>query len=244
MNYIPEWITTEPIAHRGLHSGDGKIPENSLKAFKEAIEKGFPIELDIHLLKDNEVVVFHDDTLDRMCGENISINELSSNELRKYKLLDSEEKIPLLKDVFELVNGQVPILIEIKSSDQNKKIHIPLLSLINQYKGKIAIQSFNPFLLKWFVLNAPEIVRGQLSGSFKDEKMNFILKFILRGYVLNFLSKPNFVAHEIDDLEKNSKIRGFRKKNIPVLGWTVRDKKESKEVSFYCDNIIFENFIP
>ncbi len=244
MSKLPKWIIERPISHRGLHSGDAKVPENSLKAFEESIKKEFPIELDVHLLKDNQIVVFHDDTLERMCGKNIQINELTSEQLNSFYLLKSNERIPLLKEVFDLVMGRVPILIEIKSSKRNKKIHEPLLELLNQYEGEIAIQSFNPFLLKWFVFNSPEIIRGQLSSSFKSEKMNFLLKYLLRGYLFNVYSKPNFLAHEIEDLSENKKLKRLRKKGIPVLGWTVKDKKISDAISSYCDNIIFENYLP
>jgi len=244
MNAILDWILNKPIAHRGLHSGDDRIPENSLSAFKEAVRKGFPIELDIHLLKDKQVVVFHDDDLKRVCGASININELTSTEIQAYQLFTSNEKIPLLKEVLELVNGQVPLLIEIKGSKLNQVIHEPLISLLNAYEGEIAIQSFDPSLLKWFVSNAPHIFRGQLSGSYEDEDIEPSLKDSYRNYMFNHLSKPDFIAHEAADLARNAKVQEFKKQGVPVLAWTIRSKSQIKVVSSYCDNIIFEDFLP
>ena len=244
MNINPYWFLKKPIAHRGLHSKNEMVPENSIKSFQKAIEKGFPIELDIHLLNDNQIAVFHDESLKRMCGTDIRINDLDSKKLKQYFLQNTSEKIPLLKEVFELVKGSVPILIEIKSSKKNKGIHEPLIKLINNYTGGVAIQSFNPLFLKWFVNNAPTIMRGQLSGSFKGEGLNFFTKFLLRNYLLNFISKPNFIAHEYEDLSKNNKIFKFRQRGIPILSWTIRNKIDCENALKYCDNIIFESFTP
>ncbi|MDC6361648.1 MULTISPECIES: glycerophosphodiester phosphodiesterase family protein [Flavobacteriaceae] len=238
------WIYHKPIAHRGLHSGNALIPENSLKAFEAAIDKGYPIELDVHLLKDNEVVVFHDESLERMCGSNEVINNLTSKEIKEYRLLESSEQIPLLKEVFDFVEGRTPILIEIKSSKENKGVLLPLANLIKGYSGYVAIQSFNPFYLRWFAKNAPLVVRGQLSGSFEGEPLGYLIKFLLRNYVFNFMGKPDFIAHEVEDLKENRKVKRLREKNMPVLGWTVREVKTFQEFKPYLDNIIFENFLP
>jgi glycerophosphoryl diester phosphodiesterase len=244
MKKIPDWILKDPIAHRGLHSGDERIPENSLSAFKEAALKGFPIELDIHLLKDKQVVVFHDDDLNRVCGVDIEISTLTSSELQAHRLFTSGEKIPLLKEVLEVVDGRVPLLIELKDSKLNKGIHEPLMTLLNAYEGKFAIQSFDPSLVEWFVLNEPHILRGQLSGSYEDDELDAALKHAYRNYNFNHLSKPDFIAHEVEDLAQNAQILKFKAREIPILAWTVRSHMQAKEASAFCDNIIFEGFLP
>ncbi|GAB4510261.1 MAG: glycerophosphodiester phosphodiesterase [Allomuricauda sp.] len=238
------WLRHIPIAHRGLHSGNGIVPENSISAFEAAIEKGYAIELDIHLLKDNEIVVFHDESLWRMCGRKIKINDLTLEDLESYPLKGSGEGIPLLKEVLHVVDDRTPILIEIKSSSENKGILEILVSLLNAYKGRVAVQSFNPLYLKWLAKNAPSIPRGQLSGSFKEEPMGYVTKFILRNYVLNLWAKPHFIAHEVEDLSRNKRVQRIRNRNIPVLGWTLRDMKTYTEKEPFLDNIIFENFLP
>ncbi len=242
---ILDWIKNRPIAHRGLHSNNDVIPENSLSAFQVAVDKNYPIELDIHLLSDDEIVVFHDGDLKRMCGENIFIKTLNSNNIKNYKLLNSKQTIPLLNEVFDLVKGQVPILIEIKNQGKrrNKKIQNILIKQIEKYKGEIAIQSFNPYLLKLFVKNAPSIPRGQLSSSYKGEKINFLQKVFLKKYYLNFISQPHFIGHNIQDIP-NKSVEKLRKNGLPILAWTVRDKETHKKKESYIDNIIFEGFEP
>lgn len=234
-----DWLRQQPIAHRGLHSGDA--PENSLSAFRNAINYHLAIELDIFLLKDNSIAVFHDDNLERMCGANVPVEALTADKLDRYPLLNTNERIPLLIDVLNLVKGEVPILIEIKSSHRNRFIHKYLMELLDGYQGEIAIQSFNPLLLRWFVKNAPHILRGQLSGSFADEGMAPIIRKLLQHYRLNFISKPHFIAHEVQDI-RNHSIKRMRDKGKVVLSWTVKDEDDYKLVAPYCDNIIFENF--
>lgn len=237
------WLIAKPIAHRGLHTNNGHIPENSLSAFRAAIAKGFPIELDLHVIADGTVIVFHDDDLERMCGLKRETDSLSFEELSTMFLKDSEETIPTFQTVLELINGQVPILIEVKELKNIKSGAEKIWNLLCNYKHEFAVQSFNPLTLGWFAKNAPHVSRGQLSSSFKDEKMFFLNKVLLKNYLLNFISRPYFIAHDINDLP-STRVSHFRNKGKIVLGWTVKSKEQMETVEQYCDNIIFEQFTP
>lgn len=235
-----EWLINKNIAHRGLHSNDLRVPENSLLAFRLAIEKNIPIELDVHALKDGAVVVFHDDNLKRMTGVDKKISECTYEEIRKLKLLDSNQTIPLLTEVFDLVNNKVPLLIEIKNTSKLGYLERRLLKLLNKYNGRYAIQSFNPFSLIWFRINAKNIFRGQLSSYFLNDELFFVKKCLIKNLFFDFLVKPNFISYNIDNLP-NKRVSKIRKRGMPIFGWTIRNEYEYKKAKQYCDSIIFEN---
>lgn len=232
-----EWIKNIRIAHRGIHD-NLNIPENSLKAFSESINKNVAIELDVQLTKDNKVVVFHDDDMERLTGKKGKIKDFTYKELLDLKLLDTEETIPMLSDVLTLVNEKVPILIEVKNEGKVGELEERVYEIVKKYKGKIAIQAFNPFVLEWFYKNAKEIPRGQISGSINESNMPFYQKFILRNLLLNFKSKPNFISYEIEYLP-NFIVSIQRKMGVPIIAWTVKGINV-EELKNKCDNIIFE----
>lgn len=236
-------LLRRPIAHRGLHSNNSAVPENSLIAFEKAIAADYCIELDVHVLATNEVVVFHDDTLERMCGVNKNIQELTYKEIADLRLLDSSYKIPLLTEVLEMVDGKVPILIELKNKNKVGNFEKTVLDVLKTYTGNFAIQSFNPLSIGWFAKNAPHITRGQLSSDFKAEKMSSITKFLLKGMFLNFISKPDFIAFDVAAMP-NKKVDKLRKKGHPILCWTITSMEDYQKSIELCDNIIFEGFLP
>ena len=233
------WLKKYKIAHRGLH--DENKMENSMSAFKNAVDKKNTIELDVHLTKDKKVVVFHDDNLKRVTGLDKKIEDCTYDELKELKLGNSEESIPLFSHVLELVNGQVPILIEVKNQGEVGEREEALYNEIKDYKGKYAVQSFNPFVLAWFRENAPEVVRGQLSGTFEGEDSPWYKKFVLRNLLLNFKSKPAFIAYEISGMPKDFVI-DEKEKGIILLGWTAKSKEEYDNGMKYFDNVIYEGF--
>lgn len=241
--YDISWLKKFPIAHRGLHDISVKIPENSLKAFANAVKHNYAIELDVYVISDQQVIVFHDDNLKRMCGIEKNVNTLNSFDYHLYNLLRTEEKIPLLQEVLHLVDGKVPIIIEIKNQPKTKNANMVILNILLGYKGFIAIQSFNPFIMGWFAKNAPTLPRGQLSSNFKDEQIGLVKKFILKKFIFNFVSKPHFIAYNVKDIP-NRLIVKKRKKGILIIGWTVNSEKEYQQIAAYCDNIIFESFKP
>lgn len=239
MDLFETWLVETPIAHRGLWGKNA--PENSLAAFSMAIEKGYAIELDVHLLADNTVVVFHDESLARMTGNDGYIKYLNKTDLKSLHLAGTKETIPTLAEVLALVDGKVPILIEIKNPYKIGKLEQAVINLLKNYKGDFAVQSFNPYSLSYFKKHAPNMLRGQLAGYFKGEKMAWIKKLVLKRMKLNKVSEPHFIAYEASTLP-NRYVKKY--KHLPLLAWPVGSKQEYLNVVKHCDNIIFENFEP
>ncbi len=239
-----QWLLKKPIAHRGLHTDT--LPENSIGAFENAIEHGYPIELDVRLTDDNVVVVFHDDKLGRMTGKDGYISKIGSDSLNMYKLLDAEGKptefcIPTFEEVLNLVNGQVPLLIEFKNYDSVGLLEKKTASMLAAYSGQYAVQSFNPYTIKYFKENMPDVPRGILSCFFtKDIIKNAVKRHVLKTLKLNKIAKPDFISYCADNLPN----RYVNKAHLPVLAWTVRSNETVQRLSGVANNIIFEKFIP
>lgn len=237
------WIKETPIAHRGLHTKD--IPENSLSAFENALKNNYAIELDVQFTKDKEVVVFHDENLKRMTNDTRNIEDVNYDELKNLRLGNTNEIIPTLEEVLELVDSKVAILIEIKDCKDYIELSEKTYEILKGYEGNYAIQSFNPFILEWYKNNASEVIRGQLSGTFTEgsESLNSFEKFVLKNMLLNFKSKPNYIGYELEGIPK-SKLESLRKKGVPIIVWTVKNKEDMEKAYKYSDNITFENFLP
>ena len=225
------------IAHRGYHTKT--IPENSIKAFSKAIDNNLIIELDVHLLKDNNIVVFHDDNLKRMTNVDKYLKDLTYDDIKDLKLLNTNNKIPLLKDVLKLVDSKVPLIIELKYDRKYGLLESELIKELKNYKGLYAIKSFNPLSLYYFKKHSKNTIRGQLVTSFKNKKMNKLKKIFLRNMFLNFITKPDFISCDIRYI-RNKKIQKLRKKKI-VLGWTIKSIDDYDKIKNYCDNYICEN---
>ena len=241
--YKISWIKETPIAHRGLHTKD--IPENSLSAFENALKNNYAIELDVQFTKDKEVVVFHDENLKRMTNDTRNIEDVNYDELKNLRLGNTNEIIPTLEEVLELVDSKVAILIEIKDSKDYIELSEKTYEILKGYEGNYAIQSFNPFILEWYKNNASEVIRGQLSGTFTEgsESLNSFEKFVLKNMLLNFKSKPNYIGYDLEGIPK-SKLESLRKKGVPIIVWTVKNKEDMEKAYKYSDNITFENFLP
>ncbi len=240
MDLFNSWLVLQPIAHRGLH--DNKIPENSMTAFAKAIEAGHPIELDVQIISDGTIVVFHDTTLSRLTDNDGYLKFLNKEDLKYLSLKGSDEKIPTFKEVLEFVNGRVPLLIEVKNEGKVGDLEKGVVELLQDYNGEFAVQSFNPYVLEYFYKHAPEIPRGQLSSYFRDVKLSLVKKFALKRMLLNKnVSHPDFISYEAKRLP-NRFTRKF--KGLPLLAWTVRSESEYLKVVKYCDNVIFEDFEP
>lgn len=187
------------FAHRGLHKRDKSVPENSLAAFDRAASYGYGIELDVQLSKDGQVVVFHDDTLDRVCGVNARVDEKTFAELRELRLCGTEQQIPLLSEVLKTVRGRGALIVELKNGKRNTELCEKTYALLRRYSGNYCIESFNPFIVRWFRRNAPEVVRGQLANPPADYngEVNPVTGFLLGNVLLNFLARPQFIAYKI-----------------------------------------------
>lgn len=233
------FLTQNLIAHRGYHDIKKGIPENSIIAFKEAVKNNLIIELDVHVLKDRKVVVFHDDNIKRMTDIDKNIKDMTYDELDKIRLKKTEHKIPLLQEVLELINGKVPIIIELKCDVKYGALEKEVIKILKNYHGKYAIKSFSPFSVNYFRKNSPETIRGQIASDFKNKKMSKTKKIFLSEMLFNIISKPDFISYDIRALP-NNRVAKLRKSKI-VLGWTIRSYEELEKAKKYCDNAICEN---
>lgn len=221
------------IAHRGIHNE--KIPENSLKAFSLAVKNDLIIELDIHLTKDNKIVVFHDNNLKRMTNFNKEIKDCNYSEIKDLNLKNTKEKIPTLEEVLNIIDGKVPVIIEIKYCKKIGAIEKVLVSYLDNYNGLFAVKSFNPLSIYWFKKNRPDYIRGLLvSNKYKNFK-----EFILyKMYFLNIVD-PDFISCNYN-LVNNKKIEKFKNKKL-VMAWTINSKKNYDLYKNKFDNLICNN---
>lgn len=225
---------TKPIAHRGLHDGNISIPENTLLAFEKAIEKNIPIELDVHIIKDETLIVFHDNNLIRSCHQKIRTETLVHKDLKGITTFNTSHNIPTLKKVLELVNGKIPILIDIKNYTINKNLERNILLTLDEYKGEVALQSFNPFTVYWLKRHSKYPIGYLVS------RYNYLHFF--DHFLMNKKNLIDFIAIDKKLLDTKH-FKHLSKKDIPILLWTITDKREKRAYESYCDNYIFEGFI-
>ncbi len=236
-----DWITQHPIAHRGLHRGH-EIPENSMAAIAAAIAAHHPIELDIQLLADGQLAVFHDKNMERLTGQPGSIADQTLETLPKFHLFGTDQRIPSLKQALALINGQVPVLVEIKNEGRVGPLESALQQTLKEYRGEVAIQAFNPFSLQWFKQNAPHIPRGQLSGNFKGESLPWYNKLLLSNLLMNWASDPQFIAYDLRALPNLPTRLNRQLFKTPLIAWTVRSETERNQALEVADNYIFDAF--
>jgi len=189
-----DFVSTD-YAHRGLWNEI--YPENSIAAFAHAVHCGYGIELDVQLSRDGEIMVFHDYDLSRMCGVKKRLSSLSAAELSTLRLSGSAYTVPTLAEVLRLVDGKVPLLIEIKGEGKEEKLCRKLAEALDVYHGAFAIESFNPLVLSWFKNYRPRFARGQLVTKVtevKGKKHGRLIGFMLSKMLLNVLSRPDFIA--------------------------------------------------
>lgn len=233
----------ELIAHRGLHSES--VPENSMSAFREALNHGLAIELDVHLTKDCRVVVFHDENLKRMTGIDAKLEDFTYEQLCAFRLKDSGEKIPLLAEVLKLVSGRVPIFVEIKEGSPVGILEKRLDALMKKYSGSWCVMSFNPLRINWFRKNSPCVCRGILISKFKNKfNGDFIKKSIAsQSFVWKNLAQPDFVAYDLRCVTMEAIVEAFNN-SCAFIGWTARSEELLTEALKFCKSVIFENIPP
>ena len=239
-NRIPNghWLITRACAHRGLHGGG--IPENSKLAFIKAIENGYPIETDIQLTSDLVPVCFHDDDLTRMTGDSRRIWDTPFEEVQNLRLANSDERVPTFEEFLKLVDGKVPLLIEIKSQPNNDEVCKKVVELLDGYKGEFAIQSFDPRVMGKIKELRPQIIRGQLMDKDRHKGLSWFTDKLLSSGILNFMSKPDFINMNQKYIPLSKCLaRGKR-----VLCWTVRSEEEESKILNFVDGFVFENIVP
>lgn len=233
------------FAHRGLHDAALGIPENSLAAFERAVKEGYGIELDVQLSSDGVPVVFHDAALSRMCAIDRRVNSLTFEQLRSYCLAGTAERIPSFAEVLSLVNGRVPLLVEIKMDRMDMQIPAAIDKLLSGYSGDYCIESFHPMALWWYRKNRPDILRGQLSTHFNVENRTLSpLQFLLGKMVLNLISRPDFISYNWRFGRDLSLFLCRRIFHAHAAGWVIRSERELKACRKHFDIYIFEGFLP
>lgn len=233
------------IAHRGLHDKP-QVPENSMAAFSHAVEKGYGIELDLHLTADGKLAVFHDNTLERTSNGEGKVKEHTLEELKKLHLEGTDQQIPHFEQVLELVQGRVPLIIELKAEGNSAELCQATLNALQDYDGYFCIESFDPRPLLWLKRNRPEITRGQLSQNFlkHSEGLPFVLKILLTSLMLNFITKPDFVAY--NHLHRGDLPNHLCKNLWKMQGvaWTVTSSEDKVALDKEGYISIFEGFEP
>ena len=235
-----EWLNDIKIAHRGLHNVNKGIPENSIIAFEKALKENIAIELDVHMLKDNTFVVFHDDNLKRCCNLDKNIKDLTIKDIKDIKLFNTDYKIPTLSDALDFIDGKVPIVIEVKTDVKAQIICPNLIKILENYKGKYTIKSFDPRMCLWLKKHAPEIIRGLLITDFKkSKKLNILKKIFISCMLFIPYYNPDFLSISLSML-KTKRVKKARKNGYLVLGWTFRYKSDYIKYAHYCDSYIYE----
>lgn len=226
-------------AHRGLHDVDK--PENSMAAFKAALEGGYGIELDVHLLKDGNLAVIHDSLLKRTTGKDGRVEDLTTEDLKNYHLEGTDQTIPTLQEVLSLYAGKAPLIVEMKPVNGNHaRLMKTACDMLDFYDGVYCMESFDPRCVRWLKKNRPEIIRGQLSENYlkTNLKLPFILRFILKHNLLHFWVSPDFVAYRYEyrkDTISNWLCRKLWK--LAGVSWTLKTREE-------YDTAVKEGWIP
>ena len=227
-----KWLTATPAAHRGLHNNKD-LPENSLGAFENAIKHGYGIEFDVWLTNDNWLVTHHDPKLTRTCGRDGKITEIDSSKLEEYKLMNTNYSIPTFKQTLELVNGQVGLIIEVKPTKRVEETCSKIWDILKDYNGNYCIESFDPYVVRWWAKNHPEIILGQLCDWHPLHRI-MVRRMKQYRYV-------DFLATSLKNLPSKFYKRICKENpDMLVIGWTVRTQQQFDLAVKNADNIIFE----
>ncbi len=253
-------------AHRGLHDNESDAPENSMAAFRKAVDAGYGIECDVQLTKDGVPVIFHDFTLARIArypeneipadaivnpdgslGVKGKVIDYTYEELLNFHLLGSDEKIPKFEEFLAMVNGKIPLIVELKIEYKDISVCPKVDELLSNYKGVYCIESFNPLGVYWYKKNRPLVFRGQLSDAFhrdKPEEFKGPLYFVLTNLLLNFLTRPDFVAfnHKYSECLSRRLCRSLYG-NV-AAAWTIKSEADLERARKRFDIFIFDSFIP
>lgn len=247
--HAPSWLTARPVAHRALHDTARGIIENTPSAVDAAMAHGFSIEVDIQLSADGEVVVFHDDDLDRLTEATGPVDALSLAELRRVAMRGTADRIMTFAELLERVAGRAALVVELKSRyDGNTAVAIRAAEIIAGYAGPLALMSFDPDLVAAVRELAPHVPRGfTMERVYDDPEWDFLSaeqKFAW-GNLLHFpRMQPDFIAHYVKDLPSPAVSLARQQTGLPILTWTVRTAEDRAIAARHADQIIFEGFVP
>ena len=247
----PGWeaFQTARFAHRGLHDAGAGRPENSMAAFRAAIEKGFGAELDVHLMADGNLAVVHDSDLTRVCGKKGAIEDLRAEDLKDYPLLGSGESIPLLPEVLALFEKKTPLVIELKVEHGNASaLTDAVMALLRDWEGTYCIESFHPAVLLHLKKHYPNVIRGQLSENFLRTNdagtLTWPVRAVLTLLLTSFATRPDFIAYNYIDRSCPSLRLMKRLYGVHEVGWTIRSKEILERLEQQGVMPIFEGFLP
>lgn len=232
-------------AHRGLHDNASNAPENSLRAFQKAVDAGFGIEMDVQLSKDQVPVVFHDNTLKRVCGAEGKVKDFTYDELQRFRLCGTDQRIPKFEEVLKLVDGRVPLIVELKIDTADLALCPIADGLLSTYRGMYCVESFNPLAVRWYRKNRREIIRGQLSDAFiKEGEYVGPLYFMMQNLLFNWLARPDFIAYNRKYPKILSRLLCRKLFGNTAAAWTVKSLEQLEEARKYFDIYIFDSFLP
>ena len=237
-------LTKVDYAHRGLWNA--QRPENSLSAFRSAVDSGYGIELDVHRTKDGVLVVHHDDNLKRVCGVDQRIAQSTLAEVRACHLSGTDEVVPTFDEVLEAVGGRVPLIVELKVEQNVDSLCSAVRERMQRYNGLWCMESFDPRCLMWLRAFRPEIIRGQLSENFRKDARGWehFVGFLLSNLLFNAFTAPDFIAYKFEDRRRFAPriCRAFY--GAHMFYWTVRTYEDLKAVEREGAQAIFEGFDP
>ncbi|ATG40761.1 glycerophosphodiester phosphodiesterase family protein [Phaeobacter piscinae] len=248
---LPAAFLRQPITHRALHDVRDGRPENSRAAILAAIEAGYGIEMDLQLSSDGRAMVFHDYNLERLAEGAGLVADHTRDQLRAIPLKGGDgECIPDLAEVLDLVDGRVPLLIELKDQDGNMGPNIGALEAdtaeqLKDYKGEVALMSFNPHTVVELARLAPGRPRGITTSSYRVEHWPELTAEVcdhLRTIPDFDRSGSCFISHEVADLT-SPHVAELRAQGVPVLCWTVTSAAMEKEARKIAHNVTFERYL-
>ena len=245
----PDWLTARPIAHRGLHNRARGIIENMPAAAQAAVSGNFSIECDIQLTADGEAMVHHDDALGRLTEGSGALLGMTSGQLRAVKFKDTSELMMSLGDLCALVDGRVPLVIEVKSHfDGDRKLVTRMSEVLASYSGPVVGMSFDPDQVLALREKIPALPRGVIAQRNDDDDHRKKLTPEQRHSMLHlrhaFRTRPDFVAYRVDDLPAPAPWIARNIFGLPLLTWTVRTPAQRAQAARYADQMIFEGFLP
>ncbi|MGH6734742.1 MAG: glycerophosphodiester phosphodiesterase family protein [Methyloceanibacter sp.] len=241
------WLK-RPIAHRGLHDAAKGVIENSASAVTAAMGKHCAIEVDVQCAAGHMPVVFHDSTLDRLTDETGPVAARDVDQLRAINLKGSTDRILSLPDLFALVGGYVPLVLEVKSAWQRDgTFEANIANLLKSYSGPVAVMSFDPYCVEAFREAAPDLPRGLVACRFDPQDFPNLTareRFLMRHLLTSAFARPHFIAYDIGALPAVAPLVAKALFGLPLLTWTVRTKAERERALRYADAMIFEGIEP
>jgi len=244
-----DWLTAQPIAHRGLHDAAAGVIENTPAAVRAATAAGYGIEVDLQVSADGEAMVHHDDVLGRLTDGKGRLDQMSAAELKRVPFLGTDSRMITLGELCELVGGRVPIFPELKSRfDGDPRLPLRVAAVLLSYRGPVAPMSFDPLQLQELRQKAPALPRGIVAAKYRPhpywDQMPPWLRHRMGSLLPALACQPQFVAYAIDNLPALAPLLARRIFRLPLLTWVVRTPLERQRSQRFADQMIFESFRP